>query len=120
MSRYEEIDLAKIKRSSIRKRRSKARIKDFAKVVPQRASISQFLDSLPRFLKACDFKKLVDQLFTARKRKKPIIFMLGAHPIKCGLSPIVIDLMQKGRKKHHQRNVRNDKGNARAVQRDDK
>jgi len=96
MSRYEEIDLAKIKRSSIRKRRSKARIKDFAKVVPQRASISQFLDSLPRFLKACDFKKLVDQLFTARKRKKPIIFMLGAHPIKCGLSPIVIDLMQNG------------------------
>ncbi len=96
MSRYKEIDLAKIKRSSIRKRRGKARIEDFAKVVPQRASISQFFDSLPRFLKASDFRKLVDRLVTARKRKKPIIFMLGAHPIKCGLSPIVIDLMQKG------------------------
>lgn len=94
MSRYKEIDLTKLRRVSIKKRKNRTQIKDFAKVVPQRASVLEFFDAFPDFLKAFDFKKLIDLILRARKRKKPIIFMLGAHPIKCGLSTIIIDLMQ--------------------------
>lgn len=96
MSRYKEIDLGKIRRFSIRRRRNKAQIKDFAKVVPKKANVSEFLDSLPLLLKASDFKRLIQLMLRARKRKKPIIFMLGAHPIKCGLSTILVDLMKNG------------------------
>jgi hypothetical protein len=96
MSEYKEIDLTKLKRYSIRKRGSKAQIKDFAKVVPEKADILEFLKALPHFLKAPDFKKLIDLILRARDTRKPIIFMLGAHPIKCGLSTIIVDLMQNG------------------------
>ena len=32
----------------------------------------------------------------ARALKKPIIWGLGAHVIKCGLNPALVDLMEKG------------------------
>lgn len=96
MSRYKEIDLTKIRRVSIRKRKNKTEIKDFARVVSEKAGILEFLQTFPKSLKASDFKRLIDLILKAKIRKKPIIFMLGAHPIKCGLSTIIIDLMRRG------------------------
>jgi hypothetical protein len=32
----------------------------------------------------------------ARKHGRPVIWMMGAHPVKLGLSPIIIDLMERG------------------------
>jgi hypothetical protein len=29
-------------------------------------------------------------------RGRPVVVMMGAHPIKCGLNPIFVDLMQRG------------------------
>jgi hypothetical protein len=96
MSRYKEIDLTRLRRFSVKERRNKTQVKDFAKVIPENANVLGFLDALPNFLKASDFKRLVNLMLKARKRKKPIIFMMGAHPIKCGLSTIIINLMQDG------------------------
>lgn len=96
MSRYKEIDLTRLRRVSIKKRKNKTEIKDFAKVVSPKADVLEFLEALPDFLKAYDLKRLIDLILKAKKRQKPIIFMLGAHPIKCGLSTIIVDLMQNG------------------------
>ena len=96
MSKYKEIDLTKLKRFSIKGRKNKTQVKDFAKVVSQKSDVLEFIDSLPDLLKASDFKRLIDLILKAKIKKKPIIFMLGAHPIKCGLSTVIIDLMKNG------------------------
>ena len=44
---------------------------------------------------AADFKKLVKAIYLARRKRRGVIFMLGAHVIKCGLSPLIIDLMKR-------------------------
>jgi hypothetical protein len=94
MSFYKEIDLQKIKTYSISKRKSKTEVSNFAGICQKNSGMSQLLESLPKCLKANEFKKLLKAIYLARKKEKPIIFMLGAHIIKCGLSPIIIDLME--------------------------
>ena len=96
MSKYKEIDLNKVKRFSIKGRKNKTGLRDFARVVSLKSDVLEFLDALPHFLKASDFKRLIDLILKAKIKKKPIIFMLGAHPIKCGLSTVIIDLMKNG------------------------
>jgi len=54
------------------------------------------LDSLPDILAARDFKKFVSLIKKAKKKKRAILFALGAHVIKVGLNPVIIDLMKEG------------------------
>jgi hypothetical protein len=96
MSKYPLIDLKKIRTYPIGKRKSKTQISKFGKPLRSNAKMEDFLQSLPRCLKADDLKSLIDSILLAKRKEKPIILMLGAHPIKCGLSPILIDLMQEG------------------------
>jgi hypothetical protein len=96
MAKYNKIDLSRVKTYSVKKRKSKAHIKASARPLKPNSSMTVFLDSLPRYLKAEDFKSLINSTLSAKRRGKPIILMMGAHPIKCGLSPVLIDLMQQG------------------------
>lgn len=93
----ERINFNKIKTYPIRERENKVKIADFAKNSPNPdISFKSFLDGLPNILAARDFKQIVDAIVSARKKEKPVIFCMGAHVIKCGLSPIIISLMEKG------------------------
>jgi hypothetical protein len=96
MTQYQKIDLNKVKTYSIKKRPSKTQIKNFGGPLSSESDVSDFLESLPKCLKADDFKNLLNSIVKAKHRGKPIIFMCGAHVIKCGLSPVLIDLMQNG------------------------
>jgi hypothetical protein len=96
MSKYPRIDLEKIRTYSIESRKSKTQIGNFGKPLKTDSDINDFLKSLPRALKADNFRSLIDAVSQAKRKKKPIILMLGAHPVKCGLSPILIDLMEQG------------------------
>lgn len=53
-------------------------------------------DLFPTILKGQEIKALVEAIIAAREKEKPVIFGLGAHVIKCGLSPIIVDLMKRG------------------------
>jgi hypothetical protein len=68
----------------------------FAGLFKKGGSFSDFLNSLPKILKADDIKAVAEAIVNARKNEKPVFWMMGAHVIKCGLSPVVIDLMEKG------------------------
>jgi len=96
MSQYQKIDLNKVKTYSIKARKSKTQFENFGKPLSSKNDVRSFLESLPKCLKADDFKKLLDAIIKAKRWGKPIIFMFGAHVIKCGLSPILIDLMHNG------------------------
>ncbi len=96
MTHYRKIDLNKLKRYSIKGRGSKIQIGDFGKPPSSRHDIRSFLEGLPKCLRADDLRKLLGSILKAKRRGKPIIFMLGAHVVKCGLSPVLIDLMHQG------------------------
>jgi len=58
--------------------------------------MSRFIRNLPNFLAARDFREFLGLLGNARKRRKAIIAAMGAHVLKVGLSPVLIDLMKNG------------------------
>lgn len=97
MSKYQQLSLAKIKTISIKTRKSKVSPKDFAAVIdPNKAHVTDFIDSLPRILVANELRDLVDDIVRARRTNKPVVLMMGAHVIKVGMSPIIIDLVKRG------------------------
>jgi hypothetical protein len=77
-------------------RKSKVTAKDLAKPTPRGASVTKFLDSLPKILAAQNFRELAATIHAARKRKRAILWGIGGHVIKVGLAPVIIDLMSKG------------------------
>jgi len=96
-SKYEKIDLSKVRTISIQNRRSKVNTSEFAKVFdPKTQSFSDFIDSLPDILVAKDLKTLVDRIVNAYEKNKLVVFLIGAHVIKVGLAPLLIELGKIG------------------------
>jgi hypothetical protein len=90
------VDLGAIRTIPLNARKCKVSIKDFAKTAPKGASLRKFYGCLPDILAARDLRELADTIVSAHKRGRQVILMMGAHVIKCGLSPLVIDLMRRG------------------------
>ena len=86
----------KVKTYSLKSRKSKVGTQTFAKVLAGNETISTFVDSLPEILAGKDFKTLIKKAKKAKEGNKPIIFAMGAHVIKVGLNPLIIDLMKLG------------------------
>ena len=94
MSPYKQIDLTRIKTIPLSSRKSKAQVKDFAQPSSKNDRIDDFLRRLPKYFKVNDLYELLKAIRQARDKDKPVIFMFGAHIVKLGLSPIIIDLMR--------------------------
>ena len=93
---YEEFDLSGTQTYPLASRRSKAQSEDFATPVGTGASFRTFFESLPNILGGRDLRRVVRAIVDARIRDGGIIWGLGAHVIKTGVSPILIDLMKRG------------------------
>lgn len=96
MKKYTPIDLRKIKTYSAKKRITKVETGSFATPLKKGASFKAFYKALPKFLAAESFSGVVSAIATAHKNKRPVILGMGAHVIKVGLNPLLIDLMEKG------------------------
>jgi hypothetical protein len=96
MSKYAQQPLSfqGLKTVPIQARGGKVRVEHFAKPYSG-GGVSGWLDSLPHILAADSFRSVVDAVAEARARKKMIIWGLGGHVIKCGLSPVLTDLMRR-------------------------
>ena len=92
---YEDFDLSAVKTYPLASRKSRANAADFAGVV-KNGTVRELVDSLPAILAGADFKAIVAALRTARDSNHGILWGLGAHVIKTGLSPVLIDLMERG------------------------
>ncbi len=91
---YEEFDLSGVKTYPLAARKSKANAEDFA--APPATNIGALVDALPSILAGADFKAVVTALKQARDDGHGIVWGLGAHVLKTGLSPVLIDLMERG------------------------
>jgi hypothetical protein len=93
---YEEFDLSGVRTYPLASRRSKARVEDFATPVERGASFKTWFDSLPSILAGEDVRRVVRAIVEARARGAGIVWGVGAHVIKTGVSPVLIDLMRRG------------------------
>src|SRR4051812_33472512 len=93
---YEDFDLSGVTTYPLKSRASKARVQDFARAATPGGSIAAFVDSLPGMLAAADFKAVVQAIVTAKRVDAGVVWGLGAHVIKTGLGPVLIDLMERG------------------------
>jgi len=89
------ININKVKTYSVRERQSKVNLADFAQIPAKHKSFARFYNSLPNILKAKELRSVANDLVRARKKGKAVIFMAGAHVIKCGLNPVLIELIKK-------------------------
>jgi hypothetical protein len=95
MSRFKTMDLTKVRTYPVRDRLSKVEREVFAKPVGRDATFAAFWNSLPDFLAVHDLREFVERMVSAR-RTAPIVWMMGAHPLKVGLSRILIELLRDG------------------------
>jgi len=93
---FQPIELDNIQTCSLAERKSMVSTGDFARAWEKRGSFADFLSTLPNILAARDFRAVISAIVRACKDQHTVALGMGAHAIKVGLNPIIIDLMEKG------------------------
>ena len=93
--KYPPVDASKLKTFPMEKRQHKVDFSAQAKLPAADATAADLLASLPDFLGAQQLRRLAETIAAAVKKQRPVFFAMGAHVIKVGCSPIIIDLMQR-------------------------
>ncbi len=94
--KFPKLDWSKIKTFSLCQRSNKVSVEDFATPHTAGTSFADFFAHLPRFLAASDLTTVVNAMAAAIREGKTVLLMMGAHSIKCGLNPILVDAMREG------------------------
>ncbi|MBM3297206.1 MAG: hypothetical protein FJY83_06360 [Candidatus Aminicenantes bacterium] len=87
---------AGLKTYSLKSRKSRVSVRSFGRPVRPAPAFQEFVRSLPDILAGGDFQELLGLWRRARRRGRGVLFGLGAHVIKVGLNPVLIDLMERG------------------------
>jgi len=95
-SDWKPIEFGRLKMTSLKGRQSKVSAADFARPLPPRCSLRQFMDSLPSILAAEDLRKAASAISGAVKNEQTVLLGMGAHPIKVGLNPVIINAVERG------------------------
>jgi len=95
VDKIEPLSLDRVKSGSLKDRASKVCIKDFGNAWRPGDSFTRWVGSLPKVLAAGDFHEIVDRIFKAAASGKTILLGMGAHVIKVGLNPIILDLLNR-------------------------
>ena len=90
------LDLTRVRTYPLESRVSKVRVADFGRPHARGTRLSAFVSSLPRILAAEQLRAVAAAVVRGRERKRPLIWGMGAHVLKVGLAPLIIDLMERG------------------------
>jgi len=98
LSKYREppLDLSRLSTIPLAERGGKVRVEHMGAPHQPGASFSQWLEKLPRLLAADSLRAVVAAIIEARRRGRAILWGLGGHVVKCGLAPVLVDLMERG------------------------
>lgn len=90
------MSLSELKTVSVFTRGGKVTTEHFAAPHQKGSGLSHWLDRLPKLLAADTLRAIVAAIRNARAKGKPVIWGMGGHVIKCGLAPVLLDLMRRG------------------------
>ena len=91
-----EADLSRVRTVPVKRRANKVDATEFARPPRRDRSFRAFIDSLPDILVARDFRRVVDAIVRAHKKKRAVVVMLGGHIVKTGLSRLLTTLIERG------------------------
>ncbi|MBW3637286.1 MAG: hypothetical protein KY445_12630 [Armatimonadetes bacterium] len=91
-----QLDLSLVRTYSVHERENKVETAAFGRTVPPDASFAAFFGSLPDILAGRELRAVVAAIVAAKKGEKRVLMTMGAHVIKVGLSPLLIDWMARG------------------------
>ena len=95
MTIIKPISLDKVKSYPLKDRVSKVEVEDFGEAWRPEGSMSDWLNSLPKILAGNEFRNIVEDIVRAASSEKTIILAMGAHAIKVGLNPVILDLLDR-------------------------
>ncbi|MEN6521663.1 MAG: hypothetical protein ABFD46_11015 [Armatimonadota bacterium] len=95
-SKFREFDCSRIKAHEVGKQPRKVEIGSAASAWRAGGTITGLISSFPDILAGKDIKTAITAISDAVREKRPIILSIGAHVIKCGLSPVIADLIARG------------------------
>ncbi len=90
------LDLQRVRTYPLRGRSSKVAATALGAIPRPGMRLRDFLGGLPQILAAADLTEIAATIAGRHRRGKTIILGMGAHPIKVGLSPLIIELMERG------------------------
>lgn len=93
---FTPIDLTAVKTYSIKGRKSKVSVEDLGSAVQGGKSFADFLEGLPDILAASDIREIASKIASAHSGGNVVAMGMGAHVIKVGLGPMIIDFMERG------------------------
>jgi hypothetical protein len=93
---FRPLDFSRVRTYPVKKRLSKVQFSSLGKKVQKGARLRAFLQGLPEILAAQNLRAIAHKIAQAHRTKKTILLGMGAHPVKVGLSPLIIDFMEKG------------------------
>jgi hypothetical protein len=91
----EPLEFSGLHTYSLHGRPSKVTVDNFAKPIPAGSTVRTLLDSLPDQLLGRDFPELIQRLAAVHRGGRQLLLGMGAHVIKVGLNPLLIDLMER-------------------------
>ncbi|QJA05957.1 hypothetical protein FVE67_03715 [Thermosulfurimonas marina] len=94
--RPEPLSFEDLRTYSLFERPSKVSVEKLGRPLGPGRTLREFLRALPKELAARDLLDLAREIVRARKRDRPVIWAFGAHVIKVGASPYLLDLMERG------------------------
>lgn len=94
--KYEPLDLSNLRMRSIDDRKHLVRVDQFARVPPDGCTMAEFLEHLPATSVTRSLEQIADGVVKAHQDDCPVVLAMGAHVIKVGLAPLVIDLLERG------------------------
>jgi len=93
---FKTLDFSKVRTFPVKKRFSKVQTSLLGKKLKKGASVRSLLRGLPDILAAQNFTAIARKIADSKRRSKTVLLGMGAHPIKVGLSPLIIDFMERG------------------------
>jgi deoxyhypusine synthase len=93
---FRPLDFSQVKTYPIKKRFSKIQSSLLGKKLRKGARIRSFIQGLPDILAAHNLKDVASRIAHAHRSHGTTLLGMGAHPIKVGLSPLIVDFMERG------------------------
>ena len=90
------LDFSRVRTYPLKRRFSKVKQTHLGKTLQKGSTLRSFIDGLPDILAAQSLREIAGRIARAYRGKKSIVLGMGAHGIKVGLSPLIIDFMEKG------------------------
>ncbi|MDD3581813.1 MAG: hypothetical protein PHW74_12435 [Desulfobacca sp.] len=94
--KIQPLSLEGIETYSLQERPSKVGHQDFGQPWTPGQSFTDFIERLPRILAANELRELAATWVQARRQGHTVLLGCGAHVLKVGLNPVLIDLMRRG------------------------